>query len=159
MKSSQSLFQHHPAYQINLSLYLCTTPKCVTTLRYPSPRHCAYRQHSSFRRNVAAVASRWQHCVQMTSQSLRTHLSATLKCAALIFENFLFQIEKRNKLCCVMIWPNQDLNLKPPVPRTSALPFNQLAGTHHAYQNWLEQHAYQKRNIWHASSAAMYSTK
>ena len=38
-------------------------PKCVTSLQGPSPRHCARRQHSSFRRHVAAVASSWQHHV------------------------------------------------------------------------------------------------
>ena len=42
----------------------CFTPKHVTSLRNLSPRHCACGQHSSFRRNVAAVASRRQHCVR-----------------------------------------------------------------------------------------------
>ena len=36
----------------------CITPKRVSSLRDLSPRHCA-QQNSSFRRNVASVASRW----------------------------------------------------------------------------------------------------
>ena len=36
--------------------------RCVTSWQFPSPRYCA-AQHSSFRRNVAVVKNRWQHCV------------------------------------------------------------------------------------------------
>ena len=43
----------------------CTTPKSVTSLRGPSPRLCACGQQSHLRRNVTAVASRWQHCVRL----------------------------------------------------------------------------------------------
>ena len=39
------------------------TPRLVTSLRGPSPRRCACGLRSFFRRNVAAVASHWQHCV------------------------------------------------------------------------------------------------
>ena len=35
----------------------CITPKRVTSLRGPSPRHAA-QQHSSIQKNIAAVASR-----------------------------------------------------------------------------------------------------
>ena len=48
----------------------CITLKPVTSLRGPSPRHCATApsqhssQHSSFRRNIAAVASRWQDYIR-----------------------------------------------------------------------------------------------
>ena len=38
----------------------CITRKRVTSLRGPSLRYCACGQRSVFRRNVAAVASRWQ---------------------------------------------------------------------------------------------------
>ena len=41
----------------------CITPKRVTSLRGPFPRHCA-RATQLLRRNVAAVASYWQHCVR-----------------------------------------------------------------------------------------------
>ena len=40
----------------------CIMPKRGTSWWSPSPRHYACEQHSSFRRNVAAVESRWQHC-------------------------------------------------------------------------------------------------
>ena len=40
----------------------CNTPKRVTSWRGPL-RVIAPEQHSSFRRKVAAVASRWQPCV------------------------------------------------------------------------------------------------
>ena len=38
--------------------------KRVTSWRGPYPRHCAHKQHSSFRSNVAAAASRWQHYIR-----------------------------------------------------------------------------------------------
>ena len=41
----------------------CITPKRVTSLQ-AHLRVIAPGQHSSLRRNVASVASRWQHCVQ-----------------------------------------------------------------------------------------------
>ena len=41
----------------------CIMLKRVTSLRGPSPRPIAPGQHSSFRSNVAAVMSRWQHLV------------------------------------------------------------------------------------------------
>ena len=41
------------------------TPKSVTNWRGLSPRHCVSGQQSSFRKNLAAVASRWQHCVRL----------------------------------------------------------------------------------------------
>ena len=41
----------------------CTTPKRVTGLRVHF-RVIAPGQHSFFQRNIAAVASLWQHCVQ-----------------------------------------------------------------------------------------------
>ena len=42
----------------------CITPKRVTSLRGPSLRHCTRGQHRSFQRNVATVASCWQHFVR-----------------------------------------------------------------------------------------------
>ena len=42
----------------------CITPMRVTCLGGPNLRHCVSRQHSSFRRNVAAVSSHWHHCVR-----------------------------------------------------------------------------------------------
>ena len=58
-------FQHGVSNgKSNLRYNRCITLKHVTSLRDPSPRHCAWKQHSSFPRNVGAVASRWQHCVQ-----------------------------------------------------------------------------------------------
>ena len=50
----------------------CITPKRATSLRSPSPRHCACGQRSSFRRNVAAVASRWHNCVQFDRPEIWT---------------------------------------------------------------------------------------
>ena len=41
----------------------CSTPKGVTSLR-AHLRVIAPGQHSSFQRNVAAVARRWQQCVR-----------------------------------------------------------------------------------------------
>ena len=41
----------------------CNTPKHVTRLLGLSPRHCALATQL-FWRNIAAVASRWQHCVR-----------------------------------------------------------------------------------------------
>ena len=43
----------------------CITPKRVTSWRGPSPRQFNFRQHGLIGINVAAVASRWQHCVQL----------------------------------------------------------------------------------------------
>ena len=52
-------------YQIKSFIYTrCNTPKRVTSLRAHLRVSIAPGQHSSFRRNVAAVASRWQHCVR-----------------------------------------------------------------------------------------------
>ena len=42
----------------------CITPKRVTSLRGSSTRYCACKKHSSFGKNVAATASRWQHCIK-----------------------------------------------------------------------------------------------
>ena len=39
------------------------TPKIATSLRGVSPHRYAWAQLSSYRRNVAAVAIRWQQCV------------------------------------------------------------------------------------------------
>ena len=50
----------------------CITPKRVASWQGPSLHHCAYGQHSSFQRNVAAVASRWQHYVQFDRPEIRT---------------------------------------------------------------------------------------
>ena len=49
----------------------CITPKRVTTWRSPTPRHCIYGKHSLFR-NVATVASRWQHCVRFDRPEIWT---------------------------------------------------------------------------------------
>ena len=48
--------------QSNLSLYSSKTSKRVTSLRGLSPRHCA-RATQLLSKN-AAMANRWQHCVQ-----------------------------------------------------------------------------------------------
>ena len=42
-------------------------PRYVTGLRDPSPRQCALGLQSSFRRNIAAVASRWLRFEPQTS--------------------------------------------------------------------------------------------
>ena len=44
----------------------------LTSLRGPSPRQCALGQQSSFRRNIAAVASRWLHCVRFDRPEIST---------------------------------------------------------------------------------------
>ena len=44
-------------------LHVSYKSKRVMSLRGPSSRHCACEQPSSLQRNVAEVASRWQHCV------------------------------------------------------------------------------------------------
>ena len=46
---------------IEYSLYYA---EACSELEGSSPRHCACGQQSSFGRNDAAVASRWQHCVR-----------------------------------------------------------------------------------------------
>ena len=48
------------------------TPKGVASLQGPSPRHCASGQHSFFKRNVAAVASCWQHYVRFDRSEIWT---------------------------------------------------------------------------------------
>ena len=50
----------------------CITPKRVTSWRGPSPHHCACGQYSFFRRMIAAVASRWQHCVRFSRPEIWT---------------------------------------------------------------------------------------
>ena len=49
----------------------CNTPKCVTSLR-AQLRVIAPGQHSFFGRNVAAMASRWQHCVRFERPEIWT---------------------------------------------------------------------------------------
>ena len=66
----------------------CITPKRVTSLRGPSPRHCAWAQLLS------------EKCCS-GGKPLAT-------------------------LCS--IWPTQDMNLRPLVPETNALPLDQVAG-------------------------------
>ena len=43
----------------------------VVCVAHLSPRHCARGQHISFRKNVAAVASRWQHYVWFDQGPIR----------------------------------------------------------------------------------------
>ena len=50
----------------------CIAPMRATSLRGPFSCHCAFRKHISFQRNVAAVAIRWQHCVQIDRSEIRT---------------------------------------------------------------------------------------
>ena len=52
----------------------CNTPKHVTRL-LANLRVIAPWQHSSFRRNIAAVASRWQHVSNLTGQRFKSHTS------------------------------------------------------------------------------------
>ena len=47
-------------------------PRHVTSLPGPSPRQCALGQQSSFQRNIAAVASRWLHCVRFDRPEIST---------------------------------------------------------------------------------------
>ena len=58
----------HLLYEIefksNLHHTRCITPKRVTSLREPISRVIAPGQRSFFPRNVAAVASHWQHCIR-----------------------------------------------------------------------------------------------
>ena len=49
----------------------CIMPKRVTSWQGPSPHRCS-RAHSSFRIIVAAVASRWQHCVRFDRPEIWT---------------------------------------------------------------------------------------
>ena len=49
----------------------------VTGLRGPSPRQCAFGLQSSFRRNIAAVASRWLRFEPQTS--LFSHIRVTAR--------------------------------------------------------------------------------
>ena len=41
----------------------CSTLKCVISLQGPPRRYCVRTTQLNFRKNVAAVASHWQHCV------------------------------------------------------------------------------------------------
>ena len=56
----------------------------------PSPCYCA-RQRSSFRSNVAAVASRWQHCVRF-----KPHLHGRLLAARIDILPFFFLKSRRS---------------------------------------------------------------
>ena len=51
----------------------CITLKHVTSLRGAHLRVIAPKQHCSFWRNVAAVASCWQHCLIWLAQDLTSH--------------------------------------------------------------------------------------
>ena len=76
----------------------CFTPKRVTSWRGPYPRHCTDGQHSSFRRNAVAVASRWQHCVRFDRPEIWTsdlslqrqtrYRLTNLTCAGIIWEKW-----------------------------------------------------------------------
>ena len=59
--------RHHKFLQAeiiksNLSLNLQYYAEARNEFEGPSPRHSASKQHSSFRGNVAAMASRWKLC-------------------------------------------------------------------------------------------------
>ena len=59
------IFMWYCLYTIQIFYYTrYITPKRVTSLHGPSPHHCTPQQRS-FRRNVAAVASRSQDCAQV----------------------------------------------------------------------------------------------
>ena len=49
----------------------CNSPKRETSLRGPFQSRCA-GQHNFFRRNAAAVANRWQQCVQFDRPEIWT---------------------------------------------------------------------------------------
>ena len=62
-------------YQIKSSLYSPYYAEACNELRGPSPRLCA--QATQLRRNVATVASRWRHCVDLTGPGIEHHTSRT----------------------------------------------------------------------------------
>ena len=59
----------------NLHYTRRTTPKCATSLGGPSPRLSAWA--TQLRRNVATVASRWRHCVDLTGPGMEPQTSRT----------------------------------------------------------------------------------
>ena len=59
----------------NLHFTRGITPKRVTELRGPSPRLSAWA--TQLRRNVAAVASRWRHCADLTGPGIEPQTSRT----------------------------------------------------------------------------------
>ena len=62
-------------YQIKSSLYSGYYAEVCNELRGPSPRLSAWATH--LRRNVAAVASRWRHCADLTDQGFELQTSRT----------------------------------------------------------------------------------
>ena len=73
------LFSSHmqSEYQIKIksSLYSPHYAEACNELRGPSPRLSAWA--TQLRRNVATVASRWRHCVDLTSPGIEPQTSRT----------------------------------------------------------------------------------
>ena len=63
------------SYQIKSSLYSPYYAEACNELQGPSPRLSAWT--TQLRRNVAAVASRWQHCVDLTGPGIEPQTSRT----------------------------------------------------------------------------------
>ena len=61
--------------QIKSSLYSPYYVEACNELRGPSPRLSAWA--TQLRRNVAAVASRWRHCVDLTAPGIEPQTSRT----------------------------------------------------------------------------------
>ena len=62
-------------FQIKSSLYSPYYAEACNELRGPSPRLSAWA--TQLRRNVATVASRWRHCVDLTGPGIETQTSRT----------------------------------------------------------------------------------
>ena len=60
-------------HQIKSSLYSPYYAEACDELQSPSPRLCAWV--AQLRRNVATVASRWRHCVNLTGPGIETQTS------------------------------------------------------------------------------------
>ena len=62
-------------FQIKSSLYSPNYAEACNELRGPSPRLSAWA--TQLRRNVATVASRWRHCVDLTGPGIEAQTSCT----------------------------------------------------------------------------------
>ena len=67
--------QDLPTNQIKSSLYSPYYAEACNELRSPSPRLSAWA--TQLRRNVATVASRWRHCVDLTGPGMEPQTSRT----------------------------------------------------------------------------------
>ena len=72
---TQQIHQVNQIKKIKSSLYSPYYAEACNELRGPSPRLSAWA--TQLRRNVATVASRWRHCVDLTGPNIEPQISRT----------------------------------------------------------------------------------